>query len=152
VIFVTVGTHHQPFERLLNVIGDLEQELVVQYGPGTPPSGVARAEAFMSFDTMLECFRAADKVITHAGVGSIICASREGHTPLVVPRLHELGEHVDDHQVELTRALEQRGRVIAVWEVEDLRQTIATAPSRQAPSQVEEPALCASVREALLSS
>ncbi len=152
MIFVTVGTHHQPFERLLDALGDLGDELVVQFGPGAPPSGVERAEAFMSFDTMLECFRAADKVITHAGVGSIICASREGHLPLVVPRRSDLGEHVDDHQVELTRALEERGRVIAVWEVENLRETVAMAPSRQAPSLIEEPALCASVREALVSS
>lgn len=152
MIFVTVGTHHQPFERLLNALGDLEDELVVQFGPGARPPGVERAEAFMSFDTMLECFRAADKVITHAGVGSIICASREGHLPLVVPRRSDLGEHVDDHQVELTRALEERGRVVAVWGVENLRETVAAAPSRQAPSQLEEPALCASVREALISS
>jgi UDP-N-acetylglucosamine transferase subunit ALG13 len=101
---------------------------------------------------MLGCFRAADKVITHAGVGSIICAIREGHMPLVVPRRNEFGEHVDDHQVELTRALEQRGGVIAVWEVENLHEAITMAPSRQTPSQAEEPALCASVRQALISS
>lgn len=152
MIFVTVGTHHQPFERLLNALGDLDDELVVQFGPGSPPPGVERAEAFMPFDAMLESFRKADKVITHAGVGSILCATREGHLPLVVPRRTDLGEHVDDHQVELTRALEERGRVIAVWEVENLRDTVAAAPSRQAPSLVEEPALCASVREALISS
>ena len=151
MIFVTVGTHHQPFERLLNGLSALDDELVVQFGPGAPPPGVERAQAFMSFDAMLECFREADKVITHAGVGSILCATREGHLPLVVPRRSDLGEHVDDHQVELTRALDERGRVISVWDVENLRESVAGAPSRQAPSLVEEPALCASVREALLS-
>jgi UDP-N-acetylglucosamine transferase subunit ALG13 len=151
VIFVTVGTHHQPFERLLNALGDLDDELVVQFGPGPAPPGVERAEAFMPFDAMLERFREADKVITHAGVGSILCATREGHLPLVVPRRNDLGEHVDDHQVELTRALEERGRVIAVWDVESLRETLAAAPRRQAPSHGEDPALCASVREALVS-
>jgi UDP-N-acetylglucosamine transferase subunit ALG13 len=149
VIFVTVGTHHQPFERLLEGLGGLDDELVVQYGPAKPPA-VSRAEPFMPFDAMLDRFREADTVITHAGVGSIICARREGHVPLVVPRRRELGEHVDDHQVELTRALAQRGSVVAVWDVDALAQTVAAAPPRRPPSAAAEPALCASVRSALL--
>jgi UDP-N-acetylglucosamine transferase subunit ALG13 len=152
VIFVTVGTHHQPFERLLGALGGLDEELVVQHGSGAPPPGVKLAEPFMPFDAMLDAFREADKVITHAGVGSVICATREGHVPLVVPRRHDLGEHVDDHQVELTRALAERGGVIAVWDVGALGEAVAQAPPRRPPSRREEPALCPSVREALLSS
>ncbi|HSR94491.1 MAG TPA: glycosyltransferase [Solirubrobacterales bacterium] len=152
MIFVTVGTHHQPFERLLGALDGLGDELVVQYGPGKPPAAALYAEAFMPFDAMLDRFREADTVITHAGVGSIICASREGHVPLVVPRHHELGEHVDDHQVELTRALAQRGSVVAVWDVDALAETVAAAPSRRPPATRPEPALCPSVRDALLSS
>lgn len=150
MIFVTVGTHHQPFERLLDALELLDGELVVQYGPGKPPASVSQAEPFMPFDTMLNRFREADTVITHAGVGSVICASREGHVPLVVPRRHDLGEHVDDHQVELTRALAQRGSVVAVWDVDKLAEAVAGAPPRRPPSTTAEPALCPSVREALL--
>jgi UDP-N-acetylglucosamine transferase subunit ALG13 len=150
VIFVTVGTHHQPFERLLDALDGLDGELVVQHGPGRPPAAATHAEAFMPFDEMLRRFREADMVITHAGVGSVICASREGHVPLVVPRRHELGEHVDDHQVELTRALAERGSVVAVWDVDALAETVATAPPRRRASTNAEPALCPSVRSALL--
>lgn len=149
MIFVTVGTHHQPFERLLGALENLDDELVVQYGPGEPPAA-SHAQAFMPFDQMLRHFREADTVITHAGVGSVICASREGHVPLVVPRRHDLGEHVDDHQVELTRALAQRGSVVAVWDVDKLAETVASAPSRRPVSDTAEPALCPSVRSALL--
>lgn len=149
MIFVTVGTHHQPFKRLLDALNQLGDELVVQYGPGEPPAA-QHAEPFMPFDEMLERFREADTVITHAGVGSIICASREGHVPLVVPRRHDLGEHVDDHQVELTRALAQRGSVVAVWDVDTLAETVTSAPSRRPVSEAVEPALCPSVRNALL--
>ena len=151
MIFVTVGTHHQPFERLLVALDGLDDELVVQYGPGQPPASASYAEAFMPFDEMLSRFREADTVITHAGVGSIICASREGHVPLVVPRRHELDEHVDDHQVELTRALAERGSVVAVWDVDALAETVAATPPRRPPSTSAEPALCQSVRSALLS-
>jgi UDP-N-acetylglucosamine transferase subunit ALG13 len=150
VIFVTVGTHHDPFDRLLDTLPDLDAgELVVQYGPGSPPAGVADAEAFMPFEEMTANFRAADVVVTHAGVGSILCARREGHTPLVVPRRHDLGEHVDEHQAELTRALEARGSVVAVWDIADLPALIATAPSRQEAAEAVEPPLCGSVRAAL---
>jgi UDP-N-acetylglucosamine transferase subunit ALG13 len=150
VIFVTVGTHHQPFQRLLDALGALDpSELVVQHGPGDPPAGVARAEAYLAFDEMTDCFREAETVVTHAGAGSILCAIREGHVPLVVPRRHDLGEHVDEHQAELTRALEARGSVIAVWDVERLPDALAAAPPRGARSAPPGPDLCASVRAAL---
>jgi UDP-N-acetylglucosamine transferase subunit ALG13 len=132
----------------LDLIGG--EELVVQYGPGSPPPGVARAEAYMPFDQMLECYRGASAVITHAGVGSILCATREGHTPLVVPRQHALGEHVDDHQAELTRALEGRGRVVAVWDTAQLPRLLAELPPRQENPEAVEPPLCPPVRTALL--
>jgi UDP-N-acetylglucosamine transferase subunit ALG13 len=151
LIFVTVGTHGQPFARLLDALAGIDEELVVQYGPGEAPAGVAEAAAFMPFDQMLANFRRAEKVITHAGVGSILCASREGHVPLVVPRRHDLGEHVDEHQAELTRRLAEHGTVIAVWEPTDLPALLAEAPPRRpdggttlAPSS-----LPGAVREAL---
>lgn len=151
MIFVTVGTHHQPFTRLLDALGVLDPaELVVQYGPGEPPPGVARAEAFMPFEEMVANFKAADVVVTHAGVGSILCARREGHTPLVVPRRHDLGEHVDEHQAELTRALEARGSVVAVWETERLAELVREVPPRVGVgAQRQEPPLCPAVRLAL---
>jgi UDP-N-acetylglucosamine transferase subunit ALG13 len=151
LIFVTVGTHHQPFDRLLNALAALDgDELVVQYGPAEPPPGVTRAKAYMPFDSMLECFREADAVVTHAGVGSILCARREGHTPLVVPRRHDLGEHVDEHQAELTRALEARGSVVAIWEIDELAEKVAAAPPRRTSTDAGEAPLCGSVRAALL--
>jgi UDP-N-acetylglucosamine transferase subunit ALG13 len=150
LIFVTVGTHHQPFRRLLDALDALDgDDLVVQYGPGEPPPGVAHAQAYMPFDEMLERFEEADVVITHAGVGSILCARRAGHLPLVVPRRHELGEHVDEHQAELTRALEARGKVIAVWETESLPLLVSEAPARGEPAASADPALSAEVRAAL---
>lgn len=150
LIFVTVGTHGQPFTRLLDALGAIDDELVVQYGTGAAPAGAVEAVAFMPFDQMLANFRRAEKVITHAGVGSILCATREGHRPLVVPRRHDLGEHVDEHQAELTRRLDERGSVIAVWETADLPRLLASAPPRGiAGSGDADPRLLAAVRAAL---
>jgi UDP-N-acetylglucosamine transferase subunit ALG13 len=151
LIFVTLGTHHQPFGRLLDALSQFDpDELVVQYGTGEPPKGVREAHAYLPFDEMLRNFDAAEGVITHAGVGSIICARRAGHVPLVVPRRHDLGEHVDDHQAELTKALEKRGTVVAAWDLAELRTLAADAFSRRrAPGSTPEPPLCPSVRAAL---
>jgi UDP-N-acetylglucosamine transferase subunit ALG13 len=131
VIFVTFGTHHQPFDRLVAAVGTLPAaDLVVQYGHSSAPPGVREATAFIGFGEMLGNMRRADVVVTHAGVGSILLAIREGHTPIVVPRLHKHGEHVDDHQVELTAALAEQGRVIPVWEPAELAGAVAAAPRR----------------------
>lgn len=150
MIFVTLGTHHQPFDRLLSALAEFDpDELVVQYGPGTAPR-VRHGAAYMPFDEMLRNFDAADGVITHAGVGSIICARRAGHVPLVVPRRADLGEHVDDHQAELTQALEKRGVVVAVWDTAELRELAADAfARRREPGELPEPRLCPAVRAAL---
>lgn len=150
MIFVTVGTHHQPFQRLLDALGGLDaSELVVQSGPGTPPPGVARAAPFMPFDEIVARMREAEKVITHAGVGSVLCATREGHVPIVVPRRHSLGEHVDEHQTELTEALAERGRVIPALDLGDLPALVASAPARGDVALAPETGLSAAVAEAL---
>ena len=134
MIFVTVGTHRAPFARLMEALGALPaHELVVQHGYSPPPPGVREAVDFLGFGDVLDRIRAADVVVMHAGVGSILLARREGHLPIVVPRLHRRGEHVDDHQVELTEALAVEGQVIPAWETTDLAAAVAFVPPRGAP-------------------
>ncbi len=151
MIFVTVGTHHDPFDRLLRALDSLPgDELVVQYGSGARPEGAAVAEPYMPFDRMLRLFDEADKVVTHAGEGSLVCATRAGHVPLMVPRRHDLGEHVDEHQAELTRSAERLGSAIAVWDTEELAALLARAPDRGEPKPNAPAPLCDSIRAALL--
>jgi UDP-N-acetylglucosamine transferase subunit ALG13 len=49
--------------------------------------------------------RAADVVISHGGPGVLASARAAGRVPVVVPRSHGRGEHVDDHQVAYARRL-----------------------------------------------
>jgi UDP-N-acetylglucosamine transferase subunit ALG13 len=102
-----------------------QAEIVIQHGHDAAPPGVRHAAPFMPFGEMEEYFGTADLVVTHAGVGSILCARRAGHRPIVVPRYRELGEHVDDHQVELTRALSELGEVTPVWRDEEIADVVA---------------------------
>jgi UDP-N-acetylglucosamine transferase subunit ALG13 len=134
VIFVTVGTTHFPFDRLLSAVAalDTDQELVVQRGPSRVSLGNAWVTDFLAFDKLNDHVRRADIVITHAGVGSIMVALSHGKRPVVVPRLERFGEAVDDHQVQVATQLDRTGRVRAVLDLADLGRVVTTATNADA--------------------
>jgi UDP-N-acetylglucosamine transferase subunit ALG13 len=153
MIVVTVGTHEQPFDRLLEAVvalGDSEP-LLVQYGTCTITAGPGEWVDFVSFDELAERAANARVFICHAGVGSIVLARRCGHRPIVMARHPELGEHVDEHQLELSRRLHKAGLVTVVENTDELVSAVrapqsvpdagATNGSLQGPS-----ALSADVR------
>jgi UDP-N-acetylglucosamine transferase subunit ALG13 len=157
MILVTVGTHEQPFDRLVEAATALpcDEELIVQYGTSTRPSGRGEWVDFMSFDELAELASRARVVVCHAGVGSIVLARRYGHRPIIMPRRPRFGEHVDEHQMSLTRRLEKAGLVTVVEDAEQLAAAVRAAPAAaQAASQgggLSGPSeLSADVREVLI--
>ena len=104
---------------------------------------------FMPFAEMVSNFTAAELVITHAGVGSILMAVKHGHVPVVMPRLKRQGEHLDDHQLELAEQMGARGLVRVAWEAGDLAGTIDQVPRRGPDFVLPETGLHAAVRAAL---
>ena len=127
MIFVSVGTHEAPFDRMLRAVHDLqlEEELVVQHGPSAVRSEQATEVEFVAFDEVVEHIRRARAVFMHAGVGSVMISLANGKRPIVMARRHEFGEHVDDHQVELARRMEASGLVTVVDDAETLRTALA---------------------------
>jgi UDP-N-acetylglucosamine transferase subunit ALG13 len=150
VIFVTVGTHQQPFHRLLDGLAPLAEldDLVVQHGTGAAPAAADVAIPFLGWGEMADYLERARVVISHGGVGSILVARRAGHVPVVVPRRHLHGEHVDDHQLEVVRCLESRGEVVAVHDVERLADAVRGLPF-VAPGRDPQEDLLVAVRLAL---
>jgi UDP-N-acetylglucosamine transferase subunit ALG13 len=149
VIFATVGTTAFPFARLVDAVAALPGEVVVQHGPVPAPATVARAHAFLNLPEFLRYVEEADKVVCHAGDGSILAAVRAGHVPVVLPRLARYGEAVDDHQLELAAHLSLARHVIAVADPADLPEAVAGAPSRAAPRHHPRGRLQAAIRGAL---
>jgi UDP-N-acetylglucosamine transferase subunit ALG13 len=150
VILATVGTHGQPFPRFIEMLRELDDDIVVQYGHNPAPEGFAHAAAFIPFEEMLQHMHDATAVVTHAGVGSILCARDGGHVPIVVPRRSDLGEHVDDHQAELARTLEAMGHVISIWDGNGLPDAVMNATARRNGGyRLNERPLHAAVRAAL---
>jgi UDP-N-acetylglucosamine transferase subunit ALG13 len=154
VIFATVGSHPTfAFDRLLRALERLgDEDLVVQYGPGNPPANATVAEPWMSFEEIVDNMARADRVVSHAGVGTILCAIQAGHVPVVFPRLERFGETVDDHQLHLASALVGTGKLILVEEADALAAAVAKAPPRGEAKQDGGEALIEAVREELLQS
>lgn len=117
MIFLSLGTHEQPFARApkaLKPLVRIGQTVLVQYGCTTPQFGWSGFEwvEYLPYDEMSRRIEEADAFFCHAGVGSILSALMLGITPIVIPRLARLDEHVDNHQLQLTQKLVARGLVI----------------------------------------
>jgi UDP-N-acetylglucosamine transferase subunit ALG13 len=132
MIFVSVGTHEAPFDRMLRMVFDLglEEELVVQHGPSGLRCGRALEHEYLSFDEVVAYIRRARAVVMHAGVGSVMISLANGKRPIVVARRHEHGEHVDDHQVELARRMAAAGLATYVEDADGLREALGAVGER----------------------
>ena len=118
--FVTVGSHDAAFDRLLRAVeaaaeaGVLPQPVTVQTGCGAAASGAIRAVDYMSPEDFGAAVRGARVVVCHGGAGAIATVLRAGKRPLVMPRRQRLGEHVDDHQLDLVAKLSDLGLAVTV--------------------------------------
>lgn len=149
MIFATVGSSPIGFARMMHALEAVSPgELTVQHGPAPVPPGAVGYD-FLPFGRIVELMRAADVVVSHAGVGSIMCALQAGHMPIVFPRYERFGETVDDHQAELAAALAERGTVIVASDGQELVQAIASVPPRGHQRVLHGQDLNAAVRAAI---
>lgn len=132
MIFVTVGTHEQPFNRLVECIdklkkdGDIQEDVIIQTGYSTYEPQYCKWQKLFPYQEMLKLVEEARIVITHGGPSSFIMPLQIGKTPIVVPRKHEFNEHVNDHQVAFSKAVAERmGTIIVVEDMDQLGKTIA---------------------------
>ncbi|MFH0714457.1 MAG: glycosyltransferase [Candidatus Diapherotrites archaeon] len=130
-IFCTVGTHPQPFNRLLEELDEVcakrKWKCFAQVG------NTAFAPKHLEWKKMLDAKAYDEKlkeskiVISHGGAGNIINALVRGKKLVVVPRLQKFGEHTNDHQLELGSALERQGKCVCVQNVEGLEKAVERA-------------------------
>ncbi len=131
MIFVTVGTHEQPFNRLIQAMDDLKrdgmiiEEVIMQIGYSTYEPKYCKWDKLIPYKQMVKNVEDAHIVITHGGPASFIMPLQMGKTPIVVPRQHDFNEHVNDHQVEFTRNVAERmGTIIPVEDISTLGEVI----------------------------
>ena len=106
MIFVTVGTHEQQFNRLIKKIdqlkkdGHIKDDVFIQTGFSDYIPESCDWKKFLSYEEMIQKIKDAKIVITHGGPSSFILPLQYGKTPIVVPRMKKYDEHVNDHQVD----------------------------------------------------
>jgi UDP-N-acetylglucosamine transferase subunit ALG13 len=132
VILVTLGTQSFPFDRLLRGLEGVEEELVVQGGASSVRPAASTWFDYLAYPELLQQIRRARVVVSHAGVGSVMTVVAEGKRPVVIPRLREHGEAVDDHQVPFARRLADAGLVVLVEDPAQLRDTLLETPGAPA--------------------
>lgn len=134
MLFVTVGTHNQGFERLVKKVDEiapkLDQEIIIQTGHTEYKPKNCKYKAFFTQREFEKMCREASVVITHGGIGSIITPLKMCKPVIVVPRLKQYNEHTDDHQLQITKELEVQKKIIAVYNIENL--IVAIKKAKQA--------------------
>ncbi|HAQ7747614.1 TPA: glycosyltransferase [Enterococcus faecium] len=132
MIFVTVGTHEQAFDRLIEYIdllkknGNIEEDVIIQTGYSTYEPKYCTWKKLYPYNEMIELVKEARIVITHGGPSSFIIPLQIGKTPIVVPRRLEFNEHVNNHQVTFSNAVVERmNTILVVEEIQELKDIIA---------------------------
>lgn len=129
-VVVSVGTDSHPFDRLVRAVeGWVETwskdqtrpvDLWVQHGHSARPSR-GTAVSTVGRQELFDRFAGADVLVTQVGPGTILDANALGRRPIVVPRRHHLGEHVDDHQVTFGRFMHDQGGAWLAMETHDIQ-------------------------------
>jgi UDP-N-acetylglucosamine transferase subunit ALG13 len=125
MVFVTIGSTHFPFTRLIVEVDRLAaagvlSDVVAQIGE-TPyePAHCTWQRHMTQSDFRTNMTRAAF-VISHAGCGTLEEGLRLQKKLIVMPRRVASKEATDDHQLEIVRLLVAANRILVASEVEDL--------------------------------
>lgn len=125
MIFVTVGTHEQPFNRLIKkvdeLIGDgkITENVFMQTGYSTYEPKNCEWSPFLSYSEMNDSMDKSNIVISHGGPSTFMHALSLGKKTIVVPRLEKFHEHINNHQLIFANEVKKRGYQIVV--VEDIK-------------------------------
>lgn len=137
MILVLLGTQNNDFHRLLEEINRLiqskviKEEVIVQAGYTKYSSENMKIFDFISKDKLEELQKEANVIITHGGVGSILLSITKDKKVIAVPRLHQFGEHVNNHQKEIVELFNNKGYIIGVQGVEELEKAMEQIKSFQ---------------------
>lgn len=132
-IVVEMGTLDFPFTRLVAKLLDIIPDgasVTWQLGSTPAPDHLPGVSFSMVPERDLaDLVRDATVVVAHAGCGSALLSLENGVWPILVPRRHHLGEHVDDHQIDIARELSSKG-VATYLEVDQLTTEILSRDHR----------------------
>ena len=141
MIFVSLGTQDKPFNRIIDYVISLKENLkelqsekiIIQLGQTklikSDNERIKNLENIIIYDMlkpekMKDIIKDSDIIITHAGVGTIMECLEMGKEIIVVPRKVENLEHVNNHQEEIAYEMEKQGFLTKVDTYEELENKI----------------------------
>lgn len=126
MIFVTVGTHEQQFNRLIKEVdrlkgeGLIQDDIFIQTGFSDYEPVHCKWKKLISYDEMNRYMDEANIIITHGGPATFMGVIFKGKRPIVVPRQEKFGEHVNDHQMEFCNKVKWKYPIIVINDIEKL--------------------------------
>lgn len=110
-----VGTHHMPFDRLIQMADRFAREnpdvsVLVQYGTSQPPKE-ANGRENLSHQEMDALAGNLKGVVLPGGPSLMMEWLRRGFVPVIVPRDPDLGEHIDTHQIRFSDFMRERSLI-----------------------------------------
>jgi len=118
MIFVTVGSAPYNFKRVLAEIDALapalSDEVVIQSGYSDYAPCHVRSYSFLPYEKVMEYFKICHLVISHTSAGPLIYARKFNKPLILIPRQKRFNEHIDNHQVDIAKRMENSSKMIEV--------------------------------------
>ena len=154
MIFVTVGAQ-MPFDRLVRTVEQWAKEtgredVFAQIGPTEWVPEHVKWTRFLTSEEFFEKFAAADTVVAHAGMGTILSALQRKKSILVMPRRGDLRETRNDHQVATAKRLHDLGKIEVALDEKELLEKLNALDQLEEPQTIgpyASPELIQAIRE-----
>jgi UDP-N-acetylglucosamine transferase subunit ALG13 len=139
LIFVSVGSRIEGFDRLLKIMDELisesqiEDEVFAQIGTSDYQPKNYRFARFIPLEDYERHIKMSRLVITSGGASAIASALRAHKPSVSFPRLPEFKEVFNDkeHALQLSRKLAGEGKILLALNKEELKQAINEAKGFQ---------------------
>jgi len=131
MIFVSVGTHKQQFNRLLKEIDLLIEKKVIkeivfaQVGHSDYKPENYSYKKFIGIEEFDKYIKKCSVFITHAGEGNIGTGLQYEKKMIVISRRKKFGEHTNDHQLELASAIKKEKQAIVIESEKEIEKALS---------------------------
>lgn len=132
MIFVTVGSQ-MPFDRLIVAMDAWAAaqpnpiNIFAQIGSSSYRPTTLRWNQSLTPGEFKEAVSTADIIVAHAGMGSVLTAMEMGKSLVLMPRLGDLQETRNDHQIATAKWLAKRDGIFVAMDETELPLALAKA-------------------------
>jgi len=121
LIYVTTGTSHYNFDRMINLVKNCVNELdeqdydvTLQFGSSTETDMhcAKTAVSFLTRERSEFLYQHSRFVFSHCGIGSIYNSLKYNTPTIIIPRLKKYNEFSDDHQLQIANEIKENPLIL----------------------------------------